>query len=170
MDASVFRCLPNYESDLNVMDETVCESLYDPGLAEAARLATDTLAFSTGSAAGIVAGGSSEVGTVYGENGEYGCFVSTCVGAQTDLSISAFTNLAAYVNWDVFAGTAKATSFGFSTPVAELGFATAAVTNAEYDEYIGQVNTVSLGAGLAPAQVGHMSCNTVVYATRDGDN
>src|SRR5690606_33011952 len=110
----------------------VCEAQYDARLAALAKSGETTFAYSYGSAGAVVASTSYETGTVYGAGGEYGCFVSTCVGAQTDINISAFANLGAYRSWEDFAGNAKTFFIGASIPVIELGVSTASVTSSEF--------------------------------------
>ncbi len=162
-DAEVFRCLPNYEKDLSVEDEAVCRALYVEAMSDMAREAGNTLAFSAGSSASIGARGSIEVGTVYGEGGQYGCFVATCEGFESDIQISDFANLGAYVNWDAFAGESQTFSFGASIPEIEIGVSTTSVLDAKFETYIGQVDSVSLGLGLAPAQASYAACTTTVF-------
>ncbi len=162
-DAEVFRCLPNYDKDLAVQDEAVCRALFVDGMSDMAREAGNTLAFSAGSSASVGVRGSIEVGTVYGEDGEYGCFVATCEGFETDIQISDFANLGAYVNWEAFAGESQTFTFGASIPEIEIGVSTTSVLDAQFETYIGQVDSVSLGLGVAPAQASYAACTTTVF-------
>ncbi len=162
-DAEVFRCLPNYDKDLAVEDEAVCRALFVDGMSDMAREAGNTLAFSAGSSASVGVRGSLEVGTVYGEGGEYGCFVATCEGFETDIQISDFANLGAYINWEAFAGESQTFTFGASIPEIEIGVSTTSVLDAQFETYIGQVDSVSLGLGVAPAQASYAACTTTVF-------
>jgi hypothetical protein len=166
VDSDVFRCLPSYSSDLDVQDRALCDSFFDANVSALAAEGRSALSFSTGTAGTAVASGSYEVGTVYGAEGEFGCFVSSCVGVQSDLSVAQFANFGAYTAWDVFAGNAKTFSVGGSLPVIELGISSASVVSSDYESYLGQVDSVSIGVGVLPVNAAHMSCNTTVYQTR----
>lgn len=162
-DQDVFRCLPDFNTDLDMADKAVCEPFYDRGLSAMAQSAGITMSYSTGTAAGAGAAGSYEVGTVYGANGEFGCFISTCVGAQLDLSIAQFASFGAFLQWDSFAGNGKSVSVGGSLPVLELGVSSASVVSSDFGDYLGQVDSISLGVGVLPVTLAYLSCNTTVY-------
>jgi hypothetical protein len=162
-DQDMFRCLPDFNTDLDMADKAVCEPFFDRGLSAMAQSAGITMSYSTGTAAGAGAAGSYEVGTVYGANGEFGCFISTCVGAQLDLSIAQFASFGAFLQWDSFAGNGKSVSVGGSLPVLELGVSSASVVSSDFGDYLGQVDSISLGVGLLPVTLAYLSCNTTVY-------
>jgi hypothetical protein len=165
-DQDVFRCLPNYASDMNVAEEAVCAPLFDANLSAFARSTNKAHSYSAGVAGSVVAASSTEVGTVYGENGEFGCFVSTCVGAQTDVSIAQFTTFGVFTGWSDFAGNAKVIGAGGSLPIIELGVSSMSVVSSDYSKYLGQLDSLSLGVGVVPVALGYLSCNTTVYQVR----
>jgi hypothetical protein len=165
-DQDVFRCLPDYASDLDVADKAVCEPLFDSGLSAMAQSGKVTLSFSTSTAAGAGAVGAYEVGTVYDSGGEFGCYISTCIGAQTDVSIAQAANFGAFTSWTNFAGNSKSVSVGGSLPIAELGVSSASVLSSDYGQYLGQIDSISVGVGIVPVALGYLSCNTTVYQVK----
>ena len=164
-DSDVFRCMPDYDEDMNVADPDVCKDFYDENLAEFAKKQDAAMTWSNGSGASLVASGSLEVGTVYGPKGEYGCFNSNCAGYETDLSASTFFSIGVYENWDAVPGTARVVSLGIDTPVFEFGFSPAIVFSEDHTIPIGSVTTVSLGVGVLPVGGSHLTCATSVYDT-----
>ncbi|CAN0573181.1 unnamed protein product, partial [Laminaria digitata] len=145
--------------DLKSIDP--CGSLKIPLLSKGAREARTTMAYSGGGNAGVGIAESIESGTVYGEGGQFGCFVTVCGGVQTDVSVAGYGAFGMYTRWKEFAGASFLTSQSASVPLVEAGFTTGPVMSTQ-GKLIGSVNAVSIGAGLLPVQAGGMACCTAV--------
>lgn len=161
-DPLKMRCLPDYREETDVVSEAICEGLYNDQLSEAASDAGVAMTYSSGFSLAIGVAGSIEVGTVYGPDGEYGCFRAVCEGGTTDLSIGVYAAFGMYSSWSAVAGTSYVTTEGASVPFVEIGFTTAQVFDTDWG-LIGSTNALSIGVGLSPVQVGLMTCDTVVY-------
>jgi|GEM_PF-4692683 len=160
-DSGVFRCMPDY-FEASEIDRDFCEALYVPALADLANEAGTAMSYGAGASGSLGVTTSVETGTVYGPDGEYGCYVSTCAGAHTDIAIASYGVFGLFTDWSSFAGTSRVVSENVSTPVAELGFTTAQVFDAEFNDLIGTTNSLAIGFGILPAGVSVLSCSTSV--------
>jgi hypothetical protein len=155
----VQKCMPG---ELDLSSSALCSSLRVPELSDAARKAGIAMSYSGGGAAAVGVFESIESGGVYGEQGQFGCFVTVCGGVQTDISISTYGTFGMYNSWNDFAGLSFVTTQGASLPLVEFGgFTTAQVLSTE-GKLIGSANSLSIGAGLLPVQAGGLSCCTIV--------
>ena len=138
------------------------------------------MAFSTGGAAASGKAVSVEAGLVYGENGQFGCFASACMGYETDVSASGFVNFDISTSYQGFPGFSVVTSQGVDTPFVKLGFQTSQSWSADPPKrglrgpgdiiakrLIGTSSGLSYGVGLSPVTAGAALCFTAVL---DGQN
>jgi hypothetical protein len=155
-------CDPGYEgvgSDCWVDSfEGLCTGLYDATLAKAAVQDGSALTFGIG--AGIASGGSLgfETGVAYGETGEFGCYVQTCAGVVTNVGISAWTTFGVMNEFSQVAGGSTVTFVGTSLGI--VGASVGVVSSGE--EVQGVQDSLSLGVGLSPIDLGTQSCNATV--------
>jgi hypothetical protein len=138
------------ESDcLRYYSDAVQQRAIDSGL---------TLSFGYGSAVAAGVGGSYEVGTVYGQDGSYGCYLTTCVGGTVDVEIGSFVSVGFYTSFENFQGTSVAI-------VEEAGdglsFSTSQVLG-NTGALIGTADALSIEASLAPITAGVYDCDTTV--------
>ena len=125
------------------------------------------VSFGLGQSASAGISGTMELGAVYGANNEFGCYVSLCLGGESDLNVNAFGNIGIWNSWDDFKGLSVMFSEGVSFPFFEVGgFSTAQVLNTEAD-FIGSVNSISFGLGLSPVDIGAYMCCTSVLDSDD---
>lgn len=159
--AGIQKCFPdNFEPS----DRNACFALYDAATANTANNSDITTTYGYGfSASGLAPGGSTEVGVVYGNEGQYGCYLSTCGGFGFDLSISGFFSIGQYRSFDSVAGESEVYSVGGSVPVIELGGSVGYVqTKSSPKEPLGSVQVFSMGLGVNPLDLGSLICTTTV--------
>lgn len=160
------KCTPN---TVNYNSNSSCSALRVQATAEDARRAGVTMAFSAGSSGGAGAFITYETGVVYGENGEFGCFATACLGSQSNVSLGNFANFGLYNRYSDFEGFSIVTGQGVSTPFAQLGFQTSQVFSAEPPrnarqflrrQLVGTASGLTFGVGLSPVTVGQALCYT----------
>ena len=152
------RCVPE---DLPLSSNQMCSAFKVDDLVEAAKNANTTMSYGGGSVSSAGGAYSQEIGTVYGQGGEFGCYVSACTGGVSDLSIANFANFGIFEEFSNVSGLAIVSSQGASVPIIEAGFTTAQVLTTN-GQLIGSLNSLSIGVGVSPIQVGVMSCYTEV--------
>ena len=157
-DQSGFQCFPAENFDLS--DDTVCRSMYSSGLHQGAINDGIALSFGTGAAASAAAAGSIETGTVYDPGGCYGCYVTTCLGGETNLEINVYAAAGQYEFFDDFAGESLV-EFG-SAGVAVVSLVVGQVFTANGADVIGAVEALAFGPSLVPVTLGLYSCNTTL--------
>lgn len=150
----------------------LCDQLKVPELASLARDLKQTMTYSVGSSAGAGVMASIEQGTVYGRDGEFGCFITACAGLMSDAAIADFANFAAYnAPYSKIAGWSAVTSGGGSFPIVEIGGGGGQIWAAEEPRsvedivkknYLGSVVSLTFGVGVLPAQVATNACYTLV--------
>lgn len=151
---------------LGTLGSDACAALYNSGIAAGAKSAHRARTFGIG--AGVAAGASAsvEAGVFYGENGEYGCYTSTCGGAVTDVSLEVFAT------FGDFTGLAALTGDGFDLSVG-AGYGVAGYTQSisvdESGNVVGFVQQASLGAGVSPIAIGVSSCDTTLTTLKGPD-
>jgi len=154
---------------VNYNSNSACGSLRIQATAEDAKRANITMTFSAGSAGGAVGYVSYETGLVYGNNGQFGCFATACVGSQSNVSISNFANFGVYNRYEDFVGFSAITSQAVDTPFLKLGFQTSQVFSARAPQaakqilknrVVGTSSGLSFGAGLNPVTLGTALCYT----------
>ncbi len=140
-------------------------------LAEEAGVATTS---GVGLSVAIGATASTEIGLAYGPDGEFGCYVSGCLGLSTDVGLSAYVTMGAYDDFDDIAGDSLVASTGLAfgipyTPIS-LGGSGALVTDLGGTP-IGSTISAVVGVGLDDASpigggVGGLTCHTGVLQTQ----
>lgn len=160
------QCTPN---TVNYNSNSSCGALRVQATAEDARRAGVTMAFSAGSSGGAGPFVTYETGVVYGEDGEFGCFATACMGTQSNVSVGNFANFGIYNRYRDFEGFSIVTNQGVSTPFAQFGFQTSQVFSAEPPrnarqfirrQVVGTASGLSFGVGLSPVTVGQALCYT----------
>lgn len=136
----------------------ICQALYDPRLAGGAKgVASMTYGFGLGFEAGATE--SVEAGVVYGPKGEYGCYVTTCMGAATNVSVAAWG--AVSVLNESFAAVAGEDYVVFAGEGDVVGVTLGSVFNPSH-QYVGLQSSVNLSAGELPVEAGLTQCTTTV--------
>jgi hypothetical protein len=147
----------------------MCSTLRVQATAEDARRANITMSFSAGSSGGAGAYVSYETGVVYGNQGQFGCFATACVGNQSNVSISNFANFGIYSRYEDFIDFSAVTNQSVDTPFVKLGFQTSQVYSAAAPQspsqilrnrVVGTTSGLSFGVGLSPVTVGSALCYT----------
>ena len=157
-----------------------CRGLFVQATAEDAKRLGGALAFGTGAAATAGRSVSLETGLVYGENGQFGCYVSACLGYETDVSKSGFVNIGVAKSYSDFAGFAVVTGQGVDTPFVKVGFQTSQAWSTEpptgaisnpgdlvLKRLVGTSSGLSYGVGLSPVSAGAALCFTAVLDGSD---
>ncbi len=150
------RCFPP-ESD-NIFPDDVCRSFYSSATHSAAIAKGLTNSFGIGASAGAVVGGGYEEGVVYGADGRYGCYFTTCIGGLTDVSFGSYAGIGFYIDYDSFYGNSVVI---IETVGKGINFSTAQVLATD-GSLIGTTDALSLGLGILPADVGVYYCTTIV--------
>lgn len=164
----VHKCVPR---TVNYNSNSPCGSLRLQSAAEDAKRANITMSFSAGSTAGAGPYFSYETGLVYGNKGQFGCFVTACIGSQADASIANFAAFGLYRSFKDFEGFSMVTGGGVDVPFIELGFQTSQVWRSTPPKsardfakngLLGSVSSLSFGVGLNPVSVSSAMCYTEV--------
>ena len=159
------KCLPK---SFDTTSNATCSAFKSDDLSTAAKDANVVMSYGFGSSSAVVVSASVEEGTVYGPDGEFGCYVTACFGGQTDINIASYGAFGMYYEWDDFAGQSVIIPAGASFPIIEVGgFTTTQVLSTD-GAYIGNVNSLAIGVGLVPVQVGGMTCFTNVLDGNEG--
>jgi len=154
---SPFACFPQVDGP-QLFDEAECLLYYSPGVQQLAMSSGLTHTFGYGSAVAAGIGGSFQVGTVYGQDGSYGCFLTTCVGGTVDVEIGSFVSVGFYTGFDDFQGT----SVAFIEEAGDgITFSTSQVLGSN-GALIGTEDCLAIEASLAPITAGVFDCDTVV--------
>lgn len=143
----------------------ICMKFKDKNLASLARKTKSTMSYGAGSQGTAGSALNLEVGTVYGANGEYGCYQTYCYGGVSDLSIADYAAFGIYAKWADFHGKSIIITEGVDTPGVELGFTTVQVLNTQRI-LIGTINTFSVGLGVLPVQGGILECDTTLFTRK----
>ena len=128
-----------------------------------------------GGALGVLTG-SVELGVAYGADGEFGCYVSGCVGVSTEVEISAYAVLGTYLAFAEIAGDSlvAAVGAGVAMPIPDtplsvsVGAALGLVTNLQL-ETIGGTLSASIGFGVdtpLDLSLSGLECHTEVLQTQ----
>jgi hypothetical protein len=159
--AGPFVCFP--DDELGFIPTEICEDLFRLPQAFVARELNAALTFGRGGGVAGVAAGSKEVGVVYGPNGEYGCYVTDCVGVETNAGIQVYSALGVYNTYSDVAGRSLATIESIDVPVG-AGYATSQIFSSTSNgvELIGSASSISTGVSLSPISAGGYRCDTRV--------
>jgi hypothetical protein len=124
-----------------------------------AAIAQDIAAsFGRGAALSAVAGATVEVGTAYGPDGCYGCYLTTCVGGESNVEANVFGSFGQYVSLDDFSG--RAILEVGSVGIEVLSVAAGQVINPTTGEIVGVFEAISVGLSAIPVTVGLYDCDT----------
>ncbi|MCZ6655253.1 MAG: hypothetical protein O7D91_19775 [Planctomycetota bacterium] len=154
---SAFQCFPEEADEL--FDDETCLSFYSSALHDTALDLGVAMSYGAGDAAAAAVGISTEFGTVYGPDGRYGCYATTCVGLETNVEVNVFASVGFYNSFDDFKGRAVATVE--SAGIEVVSFVTAQVFNLDA-ELIGTFDCLALGLSVIPITVGVYNCETIV--------
>lgn len=152
----LFQCFPTENDEL--YDDDTCLSFYSSDLHSGAISLGTAQSYGGGGASAVGASETLETGTVYGVDGRYGCYLTTCLGGTTDVEVGAYASTGLYTSYDDFKGESVAF-------VEEAGdgvvFSTSQIINTSGD-LIGTADCLSLEVSLAPIAVGAYDCTTIV--------
>lgn len=150
-----------YPGDFDYKNDSVCKSFYDDGISKNAKnhKYPKTISFGLGTSIATGMSKTKETGAVYGESGEYGCYRTTCTGAEIDIAGSVFGTFGEFHNWEDFEGESHGVSVHVSVPGYELGAGESIILNANGNP-IGTVRTFSAGLGFVPGGATYDNCVT----------
>jgi hypothetical protein len=157
-DAGLFRCFPDETDEL--FPDDVCLAMYAPELHELAMTLGVTQSYGSGGGGSVGVSDTLEVGTAYGRDGCYGCYITNCVGLETNVQVSVFAGIGLYdVDLDGFQGPSISTVE--SAGIELIAFATSQQFTPNW-ELIGTADYVSFGLGISPISAGVYECQTVL--------
>ncbi|MFH0860154.1 MAG: HYR domain-containing protein [Candidatus Altiarchaeota archaeon] len=158
------QCFPEPSHDS--IDEDSCLAMYSSKTHKSAKDGAVTMNFGGGSAATVGVGATDEVGTVYGQDGRYGCYLSYCTGGEASIGISDFATVGFYNSYDDFEDASV--NFVQSAGVGDfVSISTAQAFNQD-GELMGTQDSFGFGIGLAPPlSVGYYTCNTILRTVID---
>ncbi len=161
------QCFP--QPGHEIIDKTACLAVYSKSTHKTAKDGEITMNFGAGSAATVGVGATDEIGTVYGQDGRYGCYLSYCTGGEISVGISDFATVGIYNSYDAFTNGAT-----YTTQSAGVGEFVSISTSQVFDRagnLAGTQDNLSFGAGVAPPlTAGYYSCNTVVRTVIDSSD
>jgi hypothetical protein len=167
------RCYPQQAADWPWNDDRSCLAAYSERVHRTLPMGSgqypDTpldgvraMTFGSGAALSAVRGVSFEKGGVYGSNGTYGCYHSTCTMRETNAQISAFSSIGQYEFYE------DAVDPGFQSYL-NLGYFVGAGyarvwegESIETADTVGEVYSVSLSVDVLPVTAGVADCTTEV--------
>jgi hypothetical protein len=162
LTCKLFRCVP---ADLEWNDDQRCKAFYSENIASRVRAKKMAKSFGQGSTFSLPLTGSLEIGVVYGANGEFGCYETTCGGFGHDLAFGTFAAFSQLDSFDSFAGRSQVYAAGASVPIVEIG-GSVGIVLAERDgggvDPVGTVQTLGVGLGFLPASISPLRCTTEV--------
>lgn len=106
-----------------------------------------------------------ERGIAYGTE-NFGCYVTACIGASSNLSVTGFFAEGFYGKFEDIQGFSKVIGGSGGTPFAEVGMSAGTIHNTR-GRVIGTTVAVSGGLSLLPADVGTMYCATELIGEGD---
>ncbi|MEX1366835.1 MAG: discoidin domain-containing protein, partial [Nannocystaceae bacterium] len=128
-----------------------CDAFRIPALSHLAEQAGVAMTAGAGLSVAVGATASTEVGFAYGTDGEFGCYLSGCVGVSTDIGISGYGALGAFDDFGSISGDSlvSAVGVGISVPYlpVSVGGSAAVVANTN-GEAVGATVAVVAGIGL----------------------
>jgi len=150
-----FICMPSEDEDL--ADDETCRAFYSRDVHQAAIDGDISLNLGIGAGITAVASGTLETGVVYGgDNGCYGCYLSECIGVETNLGIEVFATVGLYNSYSDFQGE----SWVVVGQAGEIvSFFTGDAWNTSGD-FIGTFDGLSFGVSVSPVSVGGFNCVT----------
>lgn len=150
------RCFPSEDDTL--FSEEECLDLYSPGVHQTAIDIGDALTFGRGSGIAAVVGATFELGVLYGEDGRYGCYGTTCIGGESNVTINTYVGAGLYRSYSDVPGQSIAIVEGAGEIIS---FSTLQILNTD-GELIGTADFLALEVSLLPIGVGVYDCATIV--------
>ncbi len=147
-------------------DESYCLGLRSRPLADFAVRSGATYTYGTGVSGSAGFATSQEVGVVYGQDGEYGCYVTSCQGWASDVSTSGYGSVGRYTTWAAVAGPTVVTTGGGGEVVSDY----VGEVLSPMGQQVGYVEVVSLGISGLPTSISNLSCDTDVAAITLGSS
>ncbi len=92
------RCFPSPTNPAEFLTTAVCQSMHIPYIHQQAISQDRTISYGAGGGAAAIAATAIEVGVVYGRDGCFGCYMTGCIGAETDVNVNVY---AATGHWNV---------------------------------------------------------------------
>jgi hypothetical protein len=165
-----FRCYPQGES---AIPKDTCLTFYSPALHQESRNLRSALTFGTATGAGAGASTSVEIGTVYGPDGQYGCYDTLCAGALSNASATPLALCAGlYNSYDNVVGDSVTSVESVSPiPAKPVSYSTAQIfPQLGSFNLIGTADCLSAGVGVLPLDVGVYQCTTNVATYQQDSN
>ncbi|MGB7749264.1 MAG: HYR domain-containing protein [Verrucomicrobiia bacterium] len=118
------RCVPVIGSIDNgsSLVTNLCAAVYSSDLAQLAKDINGTLNFGVGSGVAVGVSDANEEGVFYTEDGQYGCYSTSCVGFTFDVSIDTYATAGWTDNYDDFAGSAAVESYSIGILESPISF------------------------------------------------
>jgi len=161
------QCFPQPSN--KIIDKEDCLAMYSSTTHKVAKKNGVAMNFGAGSAATIGAGATDEVGTVYGPDGSYGCYLSYCTGGELSVGISDSATVGLYNSYEAFLSGASNTVQ--SAGIGEfVSVSTSQVFNSD-GKLVGTQDSFGFGVGLSPPlSAGYYTCNTIVRTVIEPNN
>jgi len=153
---SELQCFPSDNDDL--YDDETCRKFYSPGIHETVINDGTALSFGTGGASAVGIAETLEAGNVYGPDGSYGCYLSTCIGGTSDVEVGLYASVGSFVSYEAFQGEAVM----ISEEAGEVVVFSFAQFIGLDGSFLGVADCLSLEASLFPIAVGVYDCFTIV--------
>ncbi len=153
------QCFPKPSDE--IIDKDECLSIYSSIVHESSKDEKETRTFGTGSVAVVGVGATTELGTIYGDDGRYGCYLSYCSGGELSAGISSYSTVGLYDSYDAFISGSK--SLSGSTGIGEFVSISTAQVFDNAGDTVGTQDSFGFGVGLSPpVSAGYYSCNSII--------
>jgi hypothetical protein len=171
-----YTCFANLDERVS---DAQCNAIYNKATHDAAVATNATLSFGAGFAGTAGVTTSTERGVVYGRDGCYGCYDTSCFGGEVDLNVSTFA-VQSESDVDVvcdpddadcisFDGEACVAYTGIDIPLDILGISIGALSVPGcFDDApiaVGSSQSFSIGLGINPIELGLVDCTTQLKVT-----
>lgn len=151
------RCYPSEDTDL--VDDDVCRSHHSRLVHDLVVGGSSAQTFAYGFSLGAGISVTGENGVVYGSDGRFGCYSSSCVGVVSNAGAGVYSSTGEYNSYDDVAGH----SIAFVKEFGEvLAVARALVVSPNGGGQIGEAVYVSVELSALPASLGIYDCATIV--------
>ena len=84
------RCFPIPSNPAEFLTTAVCQSMHIPYIHQQAISQGRTISYGAGGGAAAIVGTSIEVGVAYGRDGCFGCYMTGCIGGETDINVNVY--------------------------------------------------------------------------------
>lgn len=169
------RCGPP-ENGGQLFNQNLCAGLYSQATCLVNKGSDTTLTFGTSATAAAGATSTKETGIIYGRDGNYGCYATSCTGFTLDLTagvalVSGFFDQ----DFDEVAGPDLEICTEIETPIANVGAGMCTVFQSTVDngcdilnpqqvdgscEQVGYTDDFGFGIGLLGTTIQILTCNT----------